>query len=85
MITKEDIADMVRDIVISQRMVLEYRYSRDKAFDKMGADSLDAVELVIALEDAYGIEISDDEGWQIKTPTHAEIVVFDKLARKGEA
>ena len=35
--------------------------------DDLGADSLDAVELIMALEDAYGVAISDEEAAQLTT------------------
>lgn len=39
--------------------------------DGMGADSLDRVELVMAFEDEFGVEIPDEEAEQITTPGKA--------------
>lgn len=36
-------------------------------FDDLGADSLDAVELIMALEDNYGVAISDEDAAQLTT------------------
>ncbi len=38
-----------------------------KIVDDLGADSLDVVELIMALEDAYNIEVSDDKAQTLKT------------------
>ena len=38
-----------------------------KIVDDLGADSLDVVELIMALEDAYGIEVSDDKAQKLHT------------------
>jgi acyl carrier protein len=39
--------------------------------DDLGADSLDTVELVMAFEEEYGVEISDEEAEKIKTVQNA--------------
>ena len=62
MASKEEIFEKVRDIVSAElevdkeQVVMGARYIED-----LGADSLDTVELVMALEDEFGTNIPDDE------------------------
>lgn len=49
-------------------------------YSDLGADSLDAVELVMAIEDEFGIEISDEDGERIATVQQAIDYVTDKVA-----
>lgn len=50
--------------------------------DDLGADSLDLVELIMAVEDVFGIEIPDDAAENIKFVKDAIKYVQDKLALK---
>ena len=62
------IFDEVRDVVVEQLSVapdavkLEYKIIED-----LGADSLDVVELVMALEEKFEVEIPDSEAEKLKT------------------
>jgi len=56
------IEQKVKEVVIDQLNITEEEYSLDAAFiDDLGADSLDIVEMVMAMEDIFGIEIADEE------------------------
>jgi acyl carrier protein len=56
-----DIAERVKKVVIEHLDVAPDKVVEDASFiDDLGADSLDAVELVIALEEEFGCEIPDD-------------------------
>jgi acyl carrier protein len=58
----------VREIVCEQLGVSDEEVTPDASFvDDLGADSLDLVELVMALEEEYDTEISDEEAEKIKT------------------
>jgi len=62
------IEDQVRNIVAEQLGVKEEEVTAEASFvDDLGADSLDTVELVMALEEAFECEIPDEEAEKITT------------------
>lgn len=63
-----DIESRVRAIVVEQLAVKESQVTTEASFiDDLGADSLDTVELVMALEEEFGTEIPDEEAEKITT------------------
>jgi acyl carrier protein len=63
-----DIADRVRKIVVEHLSVDEDKVTENASFiDDLGADSLDTVELVMAFEEEFGIEIPDDAAETIQS------------------
>ena len=62
------VADKVKSIIVEQLGVDEEEVTPDASFvDDLGADSLDTVELVMAFEEEFGIEIPDDAAEKIQT------------------
>ncbi len=62
------IEERVRKIVVEQLGVKEDEVTAGASFvDDLGADSLDTVELVMALEEEFGTEIPDEEAERITT------------------
>ena len=60
--------EKVRDIVVEQLGVEADEVNIDSTFiDDLGADSLDIVELIMAFEEEFGIEIPDEAAEKIKT------------------
>ena len=65
---KKDIGATVRKIVVDHLGVDEQKVTDEASFiDDLGADSLDTVELVMAFEEEFGAEISDNEAEKILT------------------
>ena len=63
-----DVIDRVKKIVVEHLSVEENSISEGSSFiDDLGADSLDTVELVMAFEEEFGIEIPDDAAETIQT------------------
>lgn len=60
--------DRVKDIVVEQLGVAAEEVKPEASFvEDLGADSLDVVELVMALEDKFGVEIPDADAEKIAT------------------
>ena len=63
-----DVAERVKKIVVEQLGVKEEEVTLEASFvDDLGADSLDTVELVMALEEEFETEIPDEEAEKITT------------------
>ncbi len=63
-----DIADRVKKIVVEHLGVEDDKVVEGASFiDDLGADSLDTVELVMAFEEEFGIDIPDDAAKDIQT------------------
>ena len=66
------VADKVKSIIVEQLGVDEEEVTADASFvDDLGADSLDTVELVMALEEEFETEIPDEEAEKITTVQQA--------------
>ena len=62
------VADKVKKIVVEQLGVSEDQVTPDAKFiEDLGADSLDQVELVMALEEEFGSEIPDEDAEKLTT------------------
>ena len=67
-VNMSDVVDRVKKIVVEHLSVEEGSISDSSSFiDDLGADSLDTVELVMAFEEEFGIEIPDDAAETIQT------------------
>ncbi|MGH7457571.1 MAG: acyl carrier protein [Longimicrobiaceae bacterium] len=63
-----DIDAKVKDIIVSELGIEEEKVTSEASFvEDLGADSLDTVELVMAFEEEFGIEIPDEEAERLQT------------------
>jgi acyl carrier protein len=63
-----DAASKVREIIINELGVESEKVTDSAAFvEDLGADSLDTVELVMAFEEEFGIDIPDEDAEQLRT------------------
>ena len=62
----DEIAEKVKEIIVEQLSVEADKVVSEASFiNDLGADSLDTVELVMAFEEKFGLEISDDDAEKI--------------------
>jgi len=78
----EPVADRVKKIIVDQLGVEEDTVTPEASFvDDLGADSLDTVELVMALEEEFGVEIPDEDAEKI-TRVKEAVEYIEKHAGK---
>ncbi|MCX6598020.1 MAG: acyl carrier protein [Acidobacteria bacterium] len=66
--TVEQVEQKVKQIIVEQLGVDEGQVDKTASFvDDLGADSLDIVELVMAFEEAFGLEVPDEDAEKMKT------------------
>ncbi len=76
-------ADKVKEIIVEQLGVDPNQVTPEAHFiDDLGADSLDTVELVMAFEEEFDVEIPDDDAEKIATVKSAIEYLEAKLAEK---
>jgi len=65
---KEELFAKIKSIVADKLSISEDQITEEASFiDDLGADSLDTVELVMALEDEFDLDIPDDEAEKLST------------------
>ncbi len=83
MASKNDIVSKVKEITGEQLGVDESQITPEANFvDDLGADSLDTVELVMALEEEFDLEISDEEAEKLTTVNKVVAYIEDCLDKK---
>ncbi len=76
--------EKVKAIIAEQLGVKLEEVTPDASFiDDLGADSLDTVELVMALEEEFGIEIPDEDAEKMSKVSDAIKYIEEKVAAKG--
>lgn len=81
-----EIEARVKKIVVEQLGVKEEEVTADASFvDDLGADSLDNVELVMALEEEFETEIPDDEAEKLVTIKDAVKYISERMDKETKA
>ena len=62
-----EVFDKVKAIVVEQLGVEAVDVKQETSFEELNADSLDIVELIMALEEAFDLDIPDEEAEKIRT------------------
>jgi len=79
MATVEEIQEKVKKIIAEKLSVEPSEVKPEASFvDDLGADSLDLVELIMSMEEEFGVEISDEDAEKILTVQDA----MDYIARR---
>ena len=77
------VTEKVNDIISEQLGVKKEEIKTESSFiDDLGADSLDTVEVVMALEEEFGIEIPDEDAEKITTVGEAVKYIEEKITKK---
>jgi len=77
---REELLAKVKDIVSDKLSISEDQVTEEASFiDDLGADSLDTVELIMALEDEFDLDIPDEEAEKLDTVGKALDYVLEKV------
>ncbi|EAT58231.1 acyl carrier protein [Chlorobium sp. BLA1] len=77
--TQAEIKDKVYDIIVSKMGVTKDQIKMESKFsDDLGADSLDTVELIMELENEFGVQIPDEDAEKIGTVQQAIDYIVSK-------
>jgi len=81
----QDVEAMVKEIIVEQLSVDPEQVTPQASFvNDLGADSLDTVELIMALEEEFDIEIPDEEAEKIATVGQAVEYIRSRLQEKNK-
>ena len=84
-LTKDELRAKIKSIVTEGLGVSEDQVTDDAQFSQdLGADSLDQVELVMALEEEFGAEIRDEDADKLNTVGDAIAYIESRLADKAQ-
>ncbi|MBN2539810.1 MAG: acyl carrier protein [Deltaproteobacteria bacterium] len=76
-----NVDERVKAVIVEQLNITEEECVPEAAFiDDLGADSLDIVELIMALEDNFGMDISDDDLAKIRTVQDIITYIKERLS-----
>ncbi|MBR1486688.1 MAG: acyl carrier protein [Synergistaceae bacterium] len=77
---KEEVVAKLKGIVANRLDVEEDQVTEDKSFvEDLGADSLDIVELIMGIEDEFGIEIPDEDAEKLTSVGEALKYTLEKI------
>ncbi|HWA15829.1 MAG TPA: acyl carrier protein [Gemmatimonadales bacterium] len=77
-----NVEDRVRDIIVEELGVEREKLTNEASFmEDLGADSLDTVELVMAFEKEFDIDIPDEEAEKLRTVGDALKYLHEKLGK----
>jgi acyl carrier protein len=80
-----NVEEKVKEIIAEQLGVKKEEIKPESSFiDDLGADSLDTVEVVMALEEEFGIEIPDEDAEKITTVGEAIKYIEEKIKNKQD-
>lgn len=71
--------EKIRDLIVEQLNVDEDSITMDTAFSDLGADSLDVVELIMAIEEEFDLQIADEDVEGITTVGDVVEYVKDRI------
>jgi len=76
----DEVFEKIKEIVVDQLGVEENEITMETTFEQLNADSLDIVELIMAFEEEFGIEISDEDAEKLTTVAAAVNYVKEKTS-----
>ena len=66
--TRQEIFNKVKALILDELQVDEAKVTEEATFESdLGADSLDAIELITGIEDEFGVSIPDEEAMTLRT------------------